>query len=248
VSGTVTNGCAVAVNVTLDVLKRAGPEPTSAPVAEAPTIFLASLAPGQVQEFAVRLPGPAGGRVEVDAQPVPSSLRGTACVQIGPARCTAVHERALSALEALRELPEGEVLVRGTADAVRVTRTTLPPGVLGFYSPRARTIGISSQLDGSTRAVRATVLAHELKHALDHVEGRLPTSQDATEEDCIRAERDAFVVTARIWSALWQGRLPGGGDPLYERMNGIARDAVNPAALERWVRDRYHDVCQDQAA
>jgi hypothetical protein len=31
-------------------------------------------------------------------------------------------------------------------------------------------------------------------------------------------------------------------------MNGIARDAANPAALDRWVRDRYHDVCQDQAA
>jgi len=248
VSGTVTNGCAVAVDLTLDVLKRAGPEPNSPPLAEAPTLFLASLAPGQGRDFAVRLPGPAGGRIEVAAMPVPSSQRGTACVALGGQRCTAVHERVLSALEALRGLPDWEMLVRRTADSVRVTRATLPSGVLGFYSPRGRTIGISTALDDSTRAVRATVLAHELKHALDHVEGRLPTSANATEEDCYRAERDAFVVTGQVWSALWQGRLPAEGDPVYARMNGIARDADNPAALDRWVRDRYHDVCQDQAA
>src|SRR5262249_57124598 len=104
-------------------------------------------------------------------------------------------------------------------------------GVLGFYSPRTRTIGVSTALDDTTRAVRATVLAHELKHALDHVEGRLPTSQDATEEDCYRAERDAFIVTAQAWSALWQGRLPAESDAFYTRLNGIARDAANPAAL-----------------
>jgi hypothetical protein len=246
VNGTVTNGCAVAVNVTLDVLERAGPEPTSPPVAEAPTVFVSGLPPGQPRGFAVRLPGPTGGRIEVAAMPVPSSLRGAACLEVGGQRCTAVHERVLSAVDALRRLPEGEELVRRTAGAVRVTRISLPPNVLGFYSPRSRTIGISSALDDTTRAVRAAVLAHELRHALDHVEGRLPTSRrTATEEDCYRAERDAFVVTARVWSALWQGRLPAGGDALYARMNEITRDAANPAALDRWVRDRYHNVCED---
>jgi hypothetical protein len=248
VSGTVTNGCPVAVDLTLDVLERAGPEPNSRPVAEAPTVAIAGLPPGQARDFAVRVPGPAGGRIEVTAVPVPTSARGVACVDLGGSRCTPVHERALSAVEALRRLPEGAELLRGTADAVRVTLAPLPPNVLGFYSTRSHTIGISSQLDGTTRAVRATVLAHELRHALDHVQGRLPTSQAATEEDCYRSERDAFVVTARVWSALWQGRLPAEGNPLYAQINAITRDAADPAALDRWVRDRYHHVCSDEAA
>jgi hypothetical protein len=84
----------------------------------------------------------------------------------------------------------------------------LPPNASGRYESARRTVTIAeSLLTGDQRFV-ATVLAHELRHAIDIDEVAVGTR----EPDCLELEARGFEIQARIARAFWPDELPGSTD------------------------------------
>jgi hypothetical protein len=166
-----------------------------------------------------------------------------ACVDVGGERCLPIDPLLRGAVDALRGVEEGAWLLRQAAHAgVSVRRQPLREGIHGAYRPGTNTIVISSRLDAVSVQARATVLAHELRHAVDDAQGTL----GSTEAECLKSEEDAFRVQARVWAALWQGQLPsGGGDAMQDELNAIALTAArDPARLARALAGLYHEECR----
>jgi len=76
----------------------------------------------------------------------------------------------------------------------------LPRGMYGQYDPKANTIKLSSVLQTTSLEARATLLAHELTHLNDDLNGLLG---DMSGDNCYGAETRAIVNEANLWSMLF---------------------------------------------
>jgi hypothetical protein len=172
----------------------------------------------------------------------PAAAPAGACATVGTERCLPVDPRLMGAVEALLGVDEGRFLLRAAARGGVVLRVEpLPEGVHGVYRTRTRTIGMSAALAGASDKVKAAILAHELRHAVDHVNGTL----GETEASCLKSEEDAFRVQARVWAEMWQGRLPPSDDPMHEELNVIAVAAArDPVGLAEALAGAYHEECR----
>jgi hypothetical protein len=244
VGGTVTNRCAEAVDVMIDVVARSAPSgPGSRPVVDAPSATVAGLEAGASRAFTARVPRAAGApSFSAEAFPVPVRLSRSICVDVGGSRCLSVDRRLYGAVVALLPLEAGRALVRGAADdGLTVGMAELPRGARGAYSPRRRAIVIADSLMDSTAWVRAAVLVHELQHAADHRAGLLPTRAAAA---CLRAEEAAFRMTVQFWSWVWGDRLPPGTDDMHQSINQLVQASRNePDRFARGIAEAYHDAC-----
>jgi hypothetical protein len=77
---------------------------------------------------------------------------------------------------------------------------TMPGGVYGQYIPNQNIIKLSSVLKSTSLEARAALLAHELTHMNDHLNGALG---EMTGDACYSAESRAFVNEANLWSMLF---------------------------------------------
>ncbi|HET6317974.1 MAG TPA: hypothetical protein VFG86_16085 [Chloroflexota bacterium] len=93
---------------------------------------------------------------------------------------------------------------------------TLPSGVYGSYEPKENTIGLSKVLQSTSLEARATLLAHELTHLNDDLNGALG---DATGDSCYAAETRAFVNEGNLWSMLFGPEGKVGTDAVEEQEN-----------------------------
>lgn len=133
-----------------------------------------------------------------------------------------------------------QLLAAGTANRVLLTRRFLAQGVLGTYIPSPNIAIINARLDPTTSQVRATVLAHELQHALD----ASTQGEPATEAQCFAFETRAFGVQARVWRELWGGTLPPETGAFIAEMNDIARIVeTDPEGFARRLARRYQSEC-----
>jgi hypothetical protein len=242
--GTVRNPCAEPIHLTIDLVERASGanDPSGAPLLDAPSAFVRDLAPGASTPITVRTRAVAGRRsYGWRVTPLVGEARNSPCLDVGADRCLAADPRLASAVQTLGSLEEGQWLLRGAArGGVRLLRGRTPPGVLGFYRPAARTITIDSGLDSYSSWVRAVVLAHELRHAVDDAQGNLGASASACYED----EESAFRTQSRVWAQLWGGNLPSNVDGLHAELNAITVMAArDPAGLAATLTDAYHEQC-----
>jgi hypothetical protein len=187
--------------------------------------------------------GPIGVQARLNTERFPWEARAPAgaCADVGGERCLPVDPQLASAVGALLGVEEGRSILRGAAGGgVSVRQRIMPEGFHGAYRPRDRTIALNSRLDGASVQARAAVLAHELRHAVDHVQGTLGD----TEATCLKSEEDAFRVQARVWAALWDGKLPEDDVPMHRELNAITiAVARDPDGLARALRHLYHEEC-----
>ena len=117
-------------------------------------------------------------------------------------------------------------------------------GVLGYYRPATRALVVDVRLDQASSWVRATVLAHELRHAMDDVQG----THGSSEASCYEDEEGAFRTQARVWGHFWGGQLPPATDRLHAELNAIALAAAHdPAGLAASLAATYHEQCRRYA-
>jgi hypothetical protein len=238
--GTVRNPCRETVHLMVDLVERAAAG--AAPLVDAPTAFVRDLAPGASSPITVRaLAAPGRASYVWRVADVVGENRNSPCVDVGADRCLRADPWLVSAAEALSSLEEGRWLLRGAAQGgVAVRRQRTPANVLGFYQPSTRTITIDTRLDAYSSWVRAVVLAHELRHAVDDVQGTLGASQSSCYED----EEAAFRTQARVWGHFWGGNLPPATDRIHAELNGISLAAAyDPAGLAASLASAYHEQC-----
>lgn len=124
----------------------------------------------------------AGGSVV--APPAPSS---TPSVNISTA--------LLPAWNMILGLPKLGTYVKGAVPptGVKVEVQALPAGMNGVFSPASNTIGISQAIMGESPRAVAGVLAHELRHSIQHA------ADPQGIRDCIPQEVEAFMFQAGVW-------------------------------------------------
>jgi hypothetical protein len=235
----VTNSCPTARQVLLDLVARErDADRASRPLAAAPTVLLPDLPPGESPPIALHLPIPSAPGLDVQVLSLPTDARAT-CLDVGTTRCLSVAPILADAVLALRELPDGQPLLRNAADRrVRIRSARLDSDLRGFYSPNSRVITISRRLERRAVQVRAVILAHELYHATE------PDDPDETVERCFQSEEAAFRVEARIWSQLWWGAAPPGVDGYHRDANRLVSQlADDPDGFRQEIRELYEDDC-----
>ena len=130
---------------------------------------------------------------------------------LGPGFVT--EYRFAEAVGLLWQWPEGKDLLRAAADhGVRVfVAPDIPRQAFAGYSPRARAIGFNPQFTETSTWMVASVLAHELKHAMDDWTGE---RQGDAFDDCVGREQEAYKVEARFarWLFEKQGEVPSPRD------------------------------------
>lgn len=164
------------------------------------------------------------------------------CIDVGASRCLSADPWLRSTIEDLALVPEGAELLKIAADfGVSIGRDSLPEGALAAYQPLTKTITVLTDLDDYSELERAAVLAHELRHAMDHAQGEL----GATIDECLLAEERAFVQQSDVWYKLWRDVLPRPQNTLQLRLNQTA-EAVrhNPAWLSERVLLAYGESCE----
>jgi len=92
----------------------------------------------------------------------------------------------------------------------------LPRGVYGAYTPKENTIKLSTVLETTSLEARATLLAHELTHLNDDLNGLLG---DIIGDNCYNAETRAFVNEANLWSMLFGRQGKQNADPIEAQEN-----------------------------
>ena len=126
---------------------------------------------------------------------------------LGPGFVT--EYRFAEAVGLLWQWPEGQDLLRAAADhGVRVmVAPDIPRQAFAGYSTRARAIGFNPQFTETSTWMVASVLAHELKHAMDDWRGE---RQGDSFDDCVGREQEAYKVEARFakWLHEQQGEFP----------------------------------------
>jgi hypothetical protein len=241
-SGTAYNPCPEPIHIAVDLVEGSPGAETARPLYAAPTTFLRELPSGVSTPVTVRIPAIAGQHsYSWRVTPIVGADRNNPCLDVGADRCLATDAQLVSAVQALAPLDEGQWLLRGAARAgVRLQRGRTPTGVFGLYRPGNRTITIAASLDAYSSWVRAAVIAHELRHAVDHAQGTLGASAAGCYED----EESAFRTEARVWAAFWDGKLPPNTDRLYAELNTITVMAArDPAGLADSLSDAYHEQC-----
>lgn len=167
---------------------------------------------------------------------------------LGPGFVT--EYRFAEAVGLLWQWPEGKDLLRAASDhGVRVyVAPDIPRQAFAGYSTRARAIGFNQQFTETSTWMVASVLAHELKHAMDDWAGE---RQGDGFDDCVAREQEAYKVEARFtrWLYEQQGEFPSPRDVqqtlsiddqrLYVNLYRIASsDSPESLALED-----YRGIC-----
>lgn len=143
------------------------------------------------------------------------------CVEVSASKCLfvdlflALEEDGALAL--LSETQKGGELLRIAADNDVIVRFGVfhSADALGGYSEDARAVYLSVfALFFSGREAVATVLAHELQHAADHVLG--------VEQSCAQNEERAIRAEADVWLELWGGALPEPRNGVQAALNSFA--------------------------
>jgi hypothetical protein len=113
-----------------------------------------------------------------------------------------------------------------------------------FWSnPQQPQVWISPEIESLRTEVLAAVLAHELTHADDFINGRLALGRG---DGCYDNERRAVVVEAAVWREV---EPPGGppSDGSWGRQasweEATARVAEGPL-LDDWIRRRWSIPCE----
>lgn len=139
------------------------------------------------------------------------------CLAVGARGCLQTDPFLYGAVKVLLEVGEGQPLLRTAADAgAQLRRDRTAAGTLGSYRAGSGTITIDTSLDAYSDWERATVLAHELQHAADDVAGKLGRGTT-----CLGNEADAFRTQAKVWSALWKGKLPQPWNRAQAELNDV---------------------------
>lgn len=164
------------------------------------------------------------------------------CIDVGGSRCLIADPRLRSTIEDLASVPDGAELLKMAADfGVSMRRDTLPAGALAAYQPLTRVITVHTDLDDYGEFERAAVLAHELRHAVDHAQGKL----GETVGECLLAEERAFAKQSEVWYKLWRDVLPRPGNALQLRLNQTAEATrYNPVWLSERVLQAYGESCE----
>ncbi len=76
----------------------------------------------------------------------------------------------------------------------------LPSGTFAQYAPKQNIVKLSTVLQTTSLEARATLLAHELTHLHDDLDGLLG---DMSTDNCYGAETRAFVNEGNLWSMLF---------------------------------------------
>ena len=168
---------------------------------------------------------------------------------LGPGFVT--EYRFAEAVGLLWQWPEGKDLLRAAADhgVTVIASPRIPRAAFAGYAPPFQTIVFNPQFTETSTWMVASVLAHELKHAMDDRGG---VRQGTSHEDCVTREQEAYKVEARF--ALWlynqQGEFPTLGDlqrlklsnediALYKNLARIA-SSDNPESL---ALEDYRGIC-----
>lgn len=164
------------------------------------------------------------------------------CLEIGVQRCLMVDPWLRSTVQDLLALPLGADLLRRAASAgVFLQRGELRSGLIGAYRGGMGMITLSLDLDKYSEFERAEVLSHELRHALDDLDGKLPRSGSG----CLEAEARAFRQAADVWYALWGGNLPEPQNQLQRRFNDLAIAArYDPGRMNEMIAISYAEQCK----
>ncbi len=238
--GSVQNPTGEAMDVEIDVAAYGAPG--GAPLMDAPTVFVRGLAPGESRPIGVQVMTRSDvGSWKWRVYSRSSTVRGSTLADVGTTRPLNLDPALAGTVDALRSVDGGDWLVRVAAEnGVRVRRAPTPDGVLGDFQPDPGLVNVSTQLDSSSAWVRSAVLAHELQHAASAAAGVMP----ATSRQCLNFETEAFQRQAAVWSALWQGHLPGDVDPMHTELNDVAVTVVqNPQLFAAQLARRYRSEC-----
>ena len=164
------------------------------------------------------------------------------CLDVGAQRCLTVDPWLRSTVQELATVPSGADLLRRAANSgAFVTRGELRPGLIGSYRAGTGMLTLSFELDRYSEFERAEVLSHELRHAIDDVEGQLPDLGPG----CLEAEFRAFREAGEAWYALWGGNLPQPQNQLQRRFNDLAAlGRTDPNRLKEVIGEYYADQCK----
>jgi hypothetical protein len=238
-SGVVRNPCPSTATLLIDV--RAYQTDGGPATMDSLTIIAADMPPGSTREVSTRVPGSASAaRFGWQAATVNPDTLG--CMGQGGTKCLTDDPYVANAIWSLRGLQDGLPLLQTASNAgIKLERTAIQDQVLAGYSPSRKTVYMNTRLDRYSMWVRGAVLAHELQHVADGAAGRWPT----TNYECYHFEENAFRTEARVWSAMWQGRLPANVDPLHAELNRIATAVFqDPEGFFKALVDLYHPQCE----
>lgn len=128
------------------------------------------------------------------------------------------------------------------ANRVAIRFAAMTPGIYARYSVARHAIEIDDRWSLADNTTLAAVIAHEATHAADAVNGSLAAGGAVA---CIESEIKAFQASAELWRTIHgPNGKPQPSHELERQLNLIAeRYAVDPAGLERLVRDAYSDQC-----
>jgi hypothetical protein len=239
-TATFRNPCDVPVSLMLDILTRA--VGSDRPLADAPTIFLASVPPGAARTFGYRIPriGP-DSTAQTTVTWFAGPLNRWTCIQVGAEGCLLIDPWLASAVNALADLDEGRALLRiAAASGARLLRAPTADGLIASYTPATRVVTLDPALDRSSSWVRAAVLAHELQHVADVARNALDGSPDS----CYAAETTAYRRQAAVWARLWQEHLPPTLDAPHAMLNTITLTVSrDPDGFARSLIQAYRSEC-----
>ncbi|MDQ3700887.1 MAG: hypothetical protein M3442_08205 [Chloroflexota bacterium] len=164
----------------------------------------------------------------------------TVCLDVGARACLITDPFLYGAVKVLMEQSEGLQLLRTAAGAgVQLQRRETDVTKYGTYRPDNNTITVDSRLDTVGDWERAAVLAHELQHAADDVTGKLGRGTT-----CLGNEEDAFRTQAKIWSALWKGKLPQPWNAPQADLNDVSQTVErDPLQFARSLAALYRVNC-----
>jgi hypothetical protein len=247
--GTLTSRCPVRVDVVIDVVGRSkAGDDKSESTGELASVVVQDADPNEPVQVTVPKEVQAP-HYSWSVLPVPEDAE-LICLDVGASRCLASEGLLAASALALLEDPEGAALVRRAAEGgIGLLRGPLGPRLSGAYAPKVKLAAVSTRYDRSTRWVRAAVLVHELQHAVDNLEGRIPSDGAVSEASCYEAEVRAFQAEARVWRRLWAGKAAPDNRLHYREQNRVAAAiASDPAEFVSSVEATYEERCQHIAA
>ena len=95
----------------------------------------------------------------------------------------------------------------------------LPVGVFGQYDRAANVVRLSNALFDTGVEARTALLAHELTHLNDDLNGRLGPSTQLSPSDCYATEVRAFQNEANVWQMIFGPEGKPNPDPIEAREN-----------------------------
>jgi hypothetical protein len=180
--------------------------------------------------------------------------RRTTYLEIGPRFST--ERRFVEAINLIWRWPEGQELL-AQADAIGVQVITMefgPNSTFGGFSPARRLVAVDRGIATAPTWLLADVIAHELSHAADVLQGR---NAGDTREDCIAGETGAFGVEGRFLAWLNemvqpegipdQARLAEHLAPLHARLVHNMYRILTTEDIPALVEETYGATCSQGA-